>query len=165
VSQQPLNASARSAGTLLSSFVFEVPEFQREYSWADDEVADFWSDLQASLESEVPYFLGLVILTDSPKRKFVVDGQQRLITLTLLAAAIYFEARQDRKALADRIQADFIRSIDYDTDKTDPRLFLSDEADNHTFQTIIKTGEVPTDLDGVFSCPVNKAKPLREPCW
>lgn len=122
-----------------------VPQFQREYSWATDEVADFWSDLRGSLDSE-SYFLGLVILTDSPGRKAVIDGQQRLITLTLLATAIYFEAKKDRKALADRVQADFIRSIDYDTDKTVPRLILSDDSDNRTFQTIINTGEAPHDL-------------------
>ena len=141
--QSPLNASASSAGKLISGFMFEVPEFQREYSWAEDQVADFWNDLWGSLEADL-YFLGLVILTDTPKRKVVVDGQQRLITLTLLAAAIYFEAkRKDRNALAERIQADFIRSIDYDTDRTNPRLVLSDATDNRTFQTIINTGEPP----------------------
>lgn len=143
--QQPLNASASSAGKLLSSYTFQVPQFQREYSWGKDEVAAFWDDLKASLDAE-SYFLGLVILTDSPGRKAVIDGQQRLITLTLLATAIYFEAKKDRKALADRVQADFIRSIDYDTDKTDPRLILSDEADNQTFQTIINTGTASRDL-------------------
>lgn len=143
----PLNASASSAGKLLSGFMFEVPQFQREYSWARDEVTDFWNDLRGSLEAE-SYFLGLVILTDRPQRKLVVDGQQRLITLTLLAAAIYFEAkRKDRKALAERVQADFIRSIDYDTDEVAPRLILSDEADNLTFQTIIDTGERPSNID------------------
>ncbi|MDQ2083954.1 DUF262 domain-containing protein [Xanthobacteraceae bacterium Astr-EGSB] len=141
--QPPLNASASSAGKLLSSFMFEVPQFQREYSWARDEVTDFWNDLKSSIEAD-SYFLGLVILTDKPDRKFVVDGQQRLITLTLLASAIYFEAKaKDRRALAERIQADFIRSIDYDTDETNPRLILSDEADNETFQSIIATGEPP----------------------
>jgi len=145
--------------------MFEVPQFQREYSWARDEVADFWNDLQGSLEAD-SYFLGLVILTDRPERKFVVDGQQRLITLTLLAAAIYFEARKNRKALAERVQADFIRSIDYDTDKTNPRLILSDESDNLTFQTIIDTGEPPSgfyvDDDSVSRHMVDSYDFLRE---
>ena len=110
----PLNASASSAGKLLSDLMLEVPQFQREYSWEEAEVADFWTDLRGSLDSESQsYFLGLVILSDRPneKRKYVVDGQQRFITLTLLAAAIYFEAKtKGRKALADRIQADFLRA-------------------------------------------------------
>lgn len=143
--QTPLNASASTAGALLSGSTFEVPEFQREYSWQEDEVADFWSDLRGNIDSQ-SYFLGLIILTDEGNRKHVVDGQQRLITLSLLANAIYYEAvKRGRKALADRIQADFLHSIDYESDNTDPRVVLSDETDNATFQHILSTGEIPSD--------------------
>ncbi len=152
--QTPLNASASTAGVLLSSSTFEVPQFQGEYSWqAEYEVTDFWNDLSNSLESE-SYFLGLVILTDEGERKHVVDGQQRLITLSLLANAIYYEAvNRGRKALADRIQADFLRSIDYDSDETNPRVVLSDEGDNATFQAILSNRAPPSDNgeDGLVS--------------
>ncbi|HEX8585615.1 MAG TPA: DUF262 domain-containing protein [Allosphingosinicella sp.] len=149
--QTPLNASASTAGALLSGSTFDVPQFQREYSWGVDEVTEFWQDLRNSLDA-ASYFLGLVILTEDGQRKHVVDGQQRLITLSLLATAIYHEAmRRDRKALADRIQADFLRSIDYDTDSTDPRVKLSDITDDTTFQTILETGSPPffSDPDSV----------------
>lgn len=143
----PLNASASSAGALLSNTTFEIPPFQREYSWGADEVTDFWTDLRNNIEAD-SYFLGLVILTEGTQRKYVVDGQQRLITLTLLANAIYHEAiNRDRSALADRILADFIRAIDYDSDETDPRVRLSDVRDNETFQKILTTGLAPTIQD------------------
>nr|CAD6603985.1 hypothetical protein RTCK_01502 [Rhizobium sp. TCK] len=145
--QTPLNANASPAGALLSSSVFEIPQFQREYSWQDDEVGEFWRDLQGNLDSDT-YFLGLIILTDEHTRKLVVDGQQRLITLSLLATALYFEAsKRGREALADRIQADFLRSINYVTDQTDPRINLSDPADNATFQAILDTGQAPAVAD------------------
>ena len=145
--QTPLNASASSAGALLSNATFEIPPFQREYSWGLDEVTDFWTDLRANIEAD-SYFLGLIILTEGDKRKYVVDGQQRLITLTLLANAIYHEAlKRDRSALADRILADFIRAIDYDSDETDPRVRLSDVRDNETFQAILETGRAPLVMD------------------
>ncbi len=90
------------------------------------------------------YFLGLIILTEENDIKNVVDGQQRLVTLTLLATALYFEAKElGRKALADRIEADFLRSIDYDTDEKKPRVFLSDPDDNKTLQAILDTGVGP----------------------
>jgi len=147
--QTPLNAAASSAGALLSSSTFDVPPFQREYSWQENEVADFWSDLRSNLDAE-SYFLGLVILTEEDekgKRRHVVDGQQRIVTLTLLATALYHQAvERGRKALADRIKADFLRSINYDSDETDPRVRLSDDADDATFQAILDTGETPGDL-------------------
>ncbi len=139
----PLNASASTAGALFSGSTFEIPQFQREYSWGDDEVADFWSDLQTNLESST-YFLGLVILTEDGERKHVVDGQQRLIAMSLLADAIYRESlSRGRSALADRIQADFLQSIDYDSDVISPRIKLSDNSDDATFQFILNSGDTP----------------------
>ncbi len=163
--QTPLNASASTAGVLLSSSTFEVPKFQREYSWQSDEVADFWNDLRNNIDSET-YFLGLIILTDQDGRKHVVDGQQRILTLSLLANAIYHEAlSRGRRALADRIQADFLHSIDYDSDKTAPRVVLSDNADNATFQELLATGEPPADEydnESVSERLINSYAYLRE---
>jgi hypothetical protein len=152
----PLNASATTAGALISSSTFEIPPYQREYSWSEDEVSEFWDDLRKAL-NEDSYFLGLVILTEEESRKQVVDGQQRIITLTLLAAALYHEALEGgRKALADRIQADFLRSIDYATDETRPRVVLSDQADNETFQAILTTGKGGKQLVQVESDTLSK---------
>ncbi|THV16730.1 DUF262 domain-containing protein [Rhizobium rhizophilum] len=139
----PLNASASTAGGIISGSTFEVPPYQREYSWREDEVREFFEDIQRSLDSN-SYFLGLIILTDEDGRKKIVDGQQRVVTLTLLAAALYHEAkRRGRSALADRLNADFLTSINYETDENDPRVILTDEADNFTLQHIVSTGEVP----------------------
>lgn len=134
----PLNASSITAGALMSNSTFEVPIYQREYSWLEDEVSEFWSDLSNSL-GEGNYFLGLVILTDENNTKQVVDGQQRIITLTLLASALYHNAiESQRSALAERIQSTFLRSIDYETDETLPRVTLSDDVDNKTLQSILE---------------------------
>jgi len=133
----PLNASATSAGALLSSNTFVVPPYQREYAWEADEVREFWDDLRGGLE-DGSYFLGLLILTDEDNRKHVVDGQQRLLTITLLAACLYHEAvRSGRSALADRIQADFLTSIDYETDQMEPRVRLTDSVDDAALQSIV----------------------------
>lgn len=143
----PLNASASTAGGLISGSVFEVPPYQREYSWREDEVRDFFQDIQRSLEDD-SYFLGLIILTDEDGRKKIVDGQQRVVTLTLLAAALYYEAaKRGRSALADRLKADFLTSINYETDGNDPRIILTDFSDNETLQSIIRTGEAPSLIE------------------
>ena len=139
----PLSAAASTAGNLFSANVFQVPPFQREYSWQENEVNDFWNDLQGSLEGDY-YFIGLIVLTDKGSHKYVVDGQQRIITTSLLANALYHEAlRRGRTALADRIQATFIYSIDFQTDEIRPRVLLSDKDDDATYKYIVKSGEVP----------------------
>src|SRR5829696_3004700 len=112
----PLNASSTTAGALLSGGRFNVPQFQREYAWEREEIGEFFRDLGHALNDET-YFLGLVIVTGTGPIKDVVDGQQRLLTLTVLASALYHEARRyERRALAERIQSTFMRSIDFETD-------------------------------------------------
>ncbi|MDP1711810.1 MAG: DUF262 domain-containing protein [Candidatus Nanopelagicaceae bacterium] len=133
----PLNASATTAGSLMSSSTFLVPPYQREFAWTVDEVGEFWSDLRDGLEDQA-YFLGLIILTDEDGTKQVVDGQQRILTLSILAAVLRQAAlAEGRKALADRLRSDFLESIDYATDANHPRVVLSDETDNATFHQII----------------------------
>lgn len=145
----PLNASANSAGAVFSDSIFEVPQFQREYSWsAKEEVTEFWTDLSANISSDV-YFLGLLILTKENNRKHVVDGQQRIISLSLLVAALYHEAMErGREALASQISAAFLKSINFDTDEKEPRVVLSFGPDNETFQSIVDTGQSPSIMFG-----------------
>ncbi|WP_171232777.1 DUF262 domain-containing protein [Ruegeria sp. HKCCA4812] len=150
--QTELNASASTAGSLFASSEFEVPPFQREYSWTSDEVREFFGDIQGALDQE-SYFLGLIIITEEKARRQIVDGQQRIVTLSLLAAALYHEAqKRGREALADRLKADFLRSINYSTDQTDPRVVLTDPRDNETLQDILDNGpkaKKAKDAEGV----------------
>lgn len=85
--ESSLVASATTAGQLFSGSTFVVPPYQREYAWGTEQVKEFWGDLQGAVESE-EYFLGLIILTEEDERRHIVDGQQRLLTLTLLANAL-----------------------------------------------------------------------------
>ena len=127
--ETPLNATSTTAGGLLSGGRFTVPQFQREYAWDKDEVSEFFSDLSQSLGDET-YFLGLVIVTGDGSNKDIVDGQQRLLTLTLLVAALYHETRRyERKALADRLQSTFLRSIDFESDDEVPDIIDHDVGD------------------------------------
>ncbi|MGQ0433895.1 MAG: DUF262 domain-containing protein [Microthrixaceae bacterium] len=66
---------------------FVVPHYQRPYAWLDDNVDDLWGDLLEGLESG--HFMGSLVIAgeddDSPQ---VIDGQQRLTTITILLAQI-----------------------------------------------------------------------------
>src|ERR1700690_2030998 len=78
-------------------FIFEIPSYQRPYAWTTtqagelfDDLSDYLENIPVNGEQKPPYFLGSIVLikaTDLPSAQ-VVDGQQRLTTLTILLAAI-----------------------------------------------------------------------------
>ncbi|RCJ19893.1 hypothetical protein A6S26_03955 [Nostoc sp. ATCC 43529] len=80
-----------------NDFAFSIPAYQRPYAWTKDQAGDLLNDLLSFLgnDSEItadtnPYFLGSIVLIkskDAPKAD-VVDGQQRLTTLTILLAVL-----------------------------------------------------------------------------
>jgi len=78
-------------------YVFSIPHYQRPYSWTKDQARDLFDDLTGFMHGytgdviEVPpYFLGSIVLiqTDGDPPADVIDGQQRLTTLTILLSAI-----------------------------------------------------------------------------
>jgi hypothetical protein len=79
-----------------SDFVFTIPLYQRPYAWTTEQAGELIEDLITALgdgnepiDDVNPYFLGSIVLIkgDKPDAQ-VVDGQQRLTTLTILLAAL-----------------------------------------------------------------------------
>ena len=77
-------------------FVFTIPLYQRPYSWTTEESEEMLQDLLRAMEGSEetidelsPYFLGSIVLIkgDEPDAQ-VIDGQQRLTTLTMLLSAL-----------------------------------------------------------------------------
>ena len=69
---------------------YRVPPYQRDYSWPEDQWEDLWNDI-ADLRSspEDRHYLGALVVEGKSDREFlVIDGQQRLATLSLLALAV-----------------------------------------------------------------------------
>lgn len=69
---------------------FSVPDFQRNYSWSDVEIRQFWQDLESVLDGQSSdHFLGPIVALESESgRTPLIDGQQRLTTLTILASVV-----------------------------------------------------------------------------
>ena len=77
----------RNVDQLLRMGYFKIPRLQRPYSWERTETEDFWNDTIADSESE--YFIGsIVVFKYSEGVNGIVDGQQRLTTLTMLLSSI-----------------------------------------------------------------------------
>lgn len=91
-----MKAEAKSLRFLGESNKLSVPFFQRRYVW----IKENWKELLESIENtEVTPFLGSLILKEQSGNEFsVIDGQQRLTTVTILAKAIFDSLPDANKA-------------------------------------------------------------------
>lgn len=100
-----VDGKAKNIRGLLENARFSIDYYQREYKWETKHVQELIEDLTGRfLESYDPaddrsaiqnyenYFLGSIILCEKNKNIFIIDGQQRLTTLTLLL--IYLKNRE-----------------------------------------------------------------------
>lgn len=104
-----INASERPLSKIFSNdFIFNIPPYQRPYSWTTEQAGELLSDVLAFVQSEFrpvkelnPYFLGSIVLIKeiSTPEADVVDGQQRLTTLTILLSVLrdFEDAEASRK--------------------------------------------------------------------
>ena len=99
-----IEASEQALQKIFSSdFDFSIPLYQRPYAWTTKETGELLSDLLDNMGSLItsvdetdPYFLGsLVLIKGDPPEADVVDGQQRLTTLTILFSALRTLLAQD----------------------------------------------------------------------
>ena len=103
--QYPVHALLSHEGNLM----YRIPPFQREYSWQKAQWEDLFQDL---IEADGPHFLGTIITlnitTDAVHSGVLelIDGQQRMTTLTLLLAAVYSVLRQHYDELDDDTRTD-----------------------------------------------------------
>jgi uncharacterized protein with ParB-like and HNH nuclease domain len=82
-----IEASDKEVQEIFSLGYFKIPRFQRPYSWTDEEVDNFWEDVINRADGH--YFIGSMVVYQTDKPYFgIVDGQQRLTTITLILAAI-----------------------------------------------------------------------------
>ena len=75
-----------------SEFEYHIPSYQRPYAWTEEETSVLFDDLYDFFmtEDDDNYFLGSIVLVKEDDKAYsdVIDGQQRLTTLTILLATI-----------------------------------------------------------------------------
>ena len=76
----------REIRDILQTNFYFVPRFQRPYSWEVELVEEFWEDV--TRDTDADYFIGSMVLYGESPELGIVDGQQRLTTITILVAAI-----------------------------------------------------------------------------
>jgi hypothetical protein len=102
VATREIDGRARTVRELLHGRKYAIDYYQREYKWEKKQVAELIEDLVGKFREDHQegrpreavrdyghYFLGSIIVSQKDGRRYIIDGQQRLTTLTLLLIALY----------------------------------------------------------------------------
>lgn len=132
-----------TVGHLLADRRLAVPIYQRSFSWSEEEISEFWTDIQDSFLAGGEYFLGTIVLSKegSTEADTVIDGQQRLATTAICCAAIRdeFERRGDARR-AKIVQDDYLSAPHLESGEDVPRLRLNSE-DNPFFERLVVSAD------------------------
>jgi len=104
-----IDANARTIRELLDGAKFSIDSYQREYAWKERQIQELIDDLTGKflgcydpnhsrheIANYEHYFLGSIVISNKGGQRFIVDGQQRLTSLTLLL--IFLHHRQKNEA-------------------------------------------------------------------
>lgn len=105
-----IQGQAKNIRELLGRAKFSIDFYQREYRWEKKQVGELLDDLagkflddhregddRRAVKNYGRYFLGSIIISDKGEHKFIIDGQQRLTSLTLLLIYIYSQIEDDEE--------------------------------------------------------------------
>ncbi len=81
-----------------SDVTYNVPEYQRNYSWKEEQIETLYTDIK---NEEKGYYVGNLLIYADDYENHVIDGQQRLTTLSLLLLGVYENLRKFHKELDD----------------------------------------------------------------
>ena len=95
--------------------IYDIPRYQREYTWNQRDWANLYDDIT---QNDAGYFLGsFIVVNGTVNSKMdtihyeVIDGQQRLATLSLLLAALYTRIMEHKDSIDDDMMLDDIRPL------------------------------------------------------
>ncbi|HAE46759.1 MAG: hypothetical protein CMO30_26720 [Tistrella sp.] len=148
------NTENRTYRQLLGNgLTYRVPRFQRDYSWGDAEWEDLWADILGSIapDGEPAHYMGYLVLQTSDNRVFeIIDGQQRLTTISLIILAAMrllkayiaggrnADANQQR---LDQFRATYIGYLDPVTLATHNKLSLNRNNDGYYRDHLVPLAE------------------------
>lgn len=138
-----------------NGLTYRIPRFQRDYSWTDEEWEDLWSDILGTIQEggEPAHYMGYLVLQSQDEKTFdVIDGQQRLTTLSLIVLAVLKNLQRQvdegknpdqNKQRLEQIRNTYVGYLDPVTLVTRSKLTLN-RNNNDYYQTyLVPLGHLP----------------------
>lgn len=161
-----MKASETTLRTLLEGTKqFQIPLFQRRYSWEKKNWNTLWDDLMSIYDGEVEdgYFMGTIVTQSTPGTAdgispfIVIDGQQRLTTLTLLLVVLrnQFKTQGNNEAAAEIDEQYLINKFKKDEDYYK---ILPTQTDKEIYKSIVSSSDFKIESKNLdSSCNIYQA--------
>lgn len=158
--RRPINSNFNTANQTFRQLFgnglrYQVPRFQRDYSWDRDQWDDLWQDIENLLspKGDSSHYMGYLVLKTDDNRVFdVIDGQQRLTTISVIVLAAMktlqdfvesgVESDANRRRL-EQIRNSYIGYLDPVTLISQPKLALNRNNDGYYKDYILVLGSIP----------------------
>ena len=93
------DADVKRTAKLLNDAIYIIPRNQRRYIWTSDNWSDLLEDVKFSTQNKSAHFIGSVVLQKGEEENGletfrIIDGQQRMITITIFMLAIMMQLKQ-----------------------------------------------------------------------
>ena len=149
-----------------NGLLFEIHPPQRRFKWGRTEIKQLWDDiLTAYNDNRSSYFLGSLLLTRSKgsNQLSVIDGQQRITTLSILLAVLRDQCREfsGLRGRARNIQRLIVR-VDRDDNPAGPLTITLQDPDNQAYIRLVKEPDSTESPPGKSDLLSSAAKKLTE---
>lgn len=139
--------------------IYRVPDFQRDYSWDEDNWEDLWNDILAINENNESHYMGSIVLLNKGDSNYqIIDGQQRFTTLSIVSLAVISKLKElassdiekdENTERVDLLMKDYIGQKDSVSLTYSSKLFLNENNDSFYQRRLL-----------TFSKPINVKKLL-----
>lgn len=134
--------------------IYRVPPYQRDYSWTEEQWEDLWNDiLDLRAHPDDRHYMGALVVEGKSDREFlIIDGQQRLATLSILALAVIQRLQatgnSENQERAAALRSRFVGEKDPTSLIESSKLFLN-ETDNAFYQDYLVQLRQPLNPRGL----------------
>ena len=172
-----IDARSKTVRELLNSVKYAIDYYQREYKWGTKHIVELLEDLEnkfidsfdnsherEQVSAYKPYFLGSIVISQKNGENFIIDGQQRLTSLTLLLIFIYNQSEvslEQKKEVSNLIFSTKFGKKSFNLNVPDRTDCFDALYNGSLYDTINETESVKTIVDRFHDIESNFPETLK----